>query len=349
MALQLSPGVAVSEVDLTTVVPSVLTTAGAFAGYFVWGPAQQTILINNEINLVSKFGNPDSNSATSFFSAANFLAYGDNLTVVRCIGSNSKNAIANTMGAATQVANEPVFQYTLLNQNNNNVYGAFMARYSGALGNSLSVSICANTSLFSTWNYANYFTAAPGTSSDATNSGSANDEMHIVVVDSGGQFTGTAGTVLETYPFVSKASNAMNLNSGQSNYYKQVIFNTSKYIYAVDPASYSVTSSTWGTPFANGTSYVALTANQNLPLSGGTDDVGSDSALQSAWSLFGNKDTINVQLLVTGGASIATQQYIIDNIATARQDCIAFISPPQSSVVNQAGSETTNIQTWLTS
>jgi hypothetical protein len=43
MAFQLSPGVNVSEVDLTTVIPSVLTTAGAFAGNFVWGPANKVI------------------------------------------------------------------------------------------------------------------------------------------------------------------------------------------------------------------------------------------------------------------------------------------------------------------
>ena len=135
MAIQLSPGVNVSEIDLTTVVPSVLTTAGAFAGYFTWGPAQKTILVDSEITLAKRFGDPDSNSAVSFFTAANFLAYGNNLTVVRAIGANSFNADANTSGTNIQVANKDVFQYTLLNGNNNNAYGAFMAKYPGALGN----------------------------------------------------------------------------------------------------------------------------------------------------------------------------------------------------------------------
>ena len=48
MAFQLSPGVNVSEVDLTTVVPSVLTTAGAFVGTFSWGPAQKIKLRSEE-------------------------------------------------------------------------------------------------------------------------------------------------------------------------------------------------------------------------------------------------------------------------------------------------------------
>jgi len=72
MAFQISPGVNVSEVDLTTVVPSVLTTAGAFAGGFVWGPANKRITIDSEITLASKFGKPDTNTATSFFTAASF-------------------------------------------------------------------------------------------------------------------------------------------------------------------------------------------------------------------------------------------------------------------------------------
>ena len=37
MAFQLSPGVNVSEIDLTTIVPAVSTSTGAIAGVFRWG------------------------------------------------------------------------------------------------------------------------------------------------------------------------------------------------------------------------------------------------------------------------------------------------------------------------
>jgi len=348
MAFQLSPGVSFSEVDLTTVVPSVLTTAGAFAGTFSWGPANVVTLVNNELYLKQVFGAPDSNSAISFFTAANFLAYGDNLKIVRAVGVYANNAQSNSGNNAIQVANPEVFQYTLLNTNNNNEYGAFMARYPGALGNSLEVAVCANTSLFSSWTYSGYFTSAPGTSEDVMNKGGSNDELHIIVIDAGGKFTGTAGTVLETYPFVSKASDAINLNGGTSNYYKQVIFNKSKYIYAVDPVEYANTSATWGTT-SSGTTFANATTNKLLPLSKGVDSVPQDSDLQSAFSNFANKDSVDVSLVLTGDASIAIQQYVIDNIAAERADCVAFISPPQSAVVNNAGNETTDITTWLTS
>ena len=348
MAIQLSPGVNVSEIDLTTVVPSVLTTAGAFAGYFTWGPAQKTILVDSEITLAKRFGDPDSNSAVSFFTAANFLAYGNNLTVVRAIGANSFNADANTSGTNIQVANKDVFQYTLLNGNNNNAYGAFMAKYPGALGNSLTVAVCANTNAFSSFSYSSYFTSAPSTSSYASQLGGSNDELHIAVIDAGGLFSGVKGTVLETFPFVSKASDAVNLNDGSSNYYKQVVFNNSQYVLAVDPVDYANTHTVWGTPSSN-TNFVGANTNYTLPLSGGTDDVGTDATLTNAYGLFTNKDLINISLVLTGGADVTVQQYVIDNIANQRADCLAFLSPPQSAVVNQAGSETTNIQTWLTS
>ena len=89
MAFQLSPGVNVSEVDLTTIVPAVGTTEGAFAGRFNWGPADQVVTISSEVELVSTFGKPDSNNFTDFFTAANFLSYARNLKVVRAVGNTN--------------------------------------------------------------------------------------------------------------------------------------------------------------------------------------------------------------------------------------------------------------------
>ena len=343
MAFQLSPGVNVSEVDLTTVVPSVLTTAGAFAGIFAWGPADKVILIDNELSVIDVFRKPDSNSAVSFFTAASFLSYGNNLSVVRAVGATSYNATSNTSGL--QIKNSDVFESSLLSANTVNLYGPFIARYPGALGNSLSVQVCANTSAFSTWTYKSFFTSAPGTSSYVSAAGGTNDEMHVVVVDADGLITGSQGSVLETYGFVSKASDAS--LDGSTNYYKQVIFNQSKYVYATDPVDYANTAQNWGRT-AN-TNFVSLLTNINTNLNNGTDAIPTDGNIQSAYDLFANKDVINISLVLTGGASANVQQYVIDNLVTSRKDCVAFISPPSSAVVNQLGNETTNIQTWLTS
>jgi hypothetical protein len=345
MAFQISPGVNVSEVDLTTVVPSVLTTSGAFAGYFNWGPANLITTVSNEIVLAKQFGKPDSNSAISFFTAANFLAYGNNLNLVRTVGSGAVNADANTMGSNVQVANESIFQASYLSNNNQNLYGAFMARYPGALGNSLSISVCDNATNFSTWNYKSYFTSTPNTSTQIASAGGAYDEMHIAVIDTLGLFTGSVGTVLETYPFVSKASDAT--INGASNYYKQVIFNNSKYVYALDPVDYANTTATWGQTSV--TTFRQLSSVQTVSLSAGQDATPTDGNIEAGYELFSNKDTLDISLVLTGNASSNVQNYVISNITNSRADCVAFISPPLSSVLNQAGYEASNITSWLSS
>jgi len=83
MAFQLSPGVLVTEEDRSTVVPSVATTAGAFSGAFVWGPVGEVTTVDSEGKLVEIFGKPNDTTAGYFFTAANFLSYGNNLQVVR--------------------------------------------------------------------------------------------------------------------------------------------------------------------------------------------------------------------------------------------------------------------------
>ena len=359
MAFQISPGVNVSEVDLTTVVPSVLTTAGAFAGTFPWGPANQPVTTDSEINLVRNFApqGPDSASAISFFTAANFLAYGNNLKIVRAVGALSNNA---TQSANVQVLNASSFEASFLYQNNANTYGPIIARYPGSLGNSLRVEVfdSANTTLFNQWTYKNYFQSAPNTSAYTSGVGGSNDELHIVVVDTNGGFTGTANTVLETFGFVSKAYDA-SLN-GSTNYYKQVLFDQSKYVYVADPFDYANTSSSWGQNAANRTFARIDTGtfpngNMTVPLSDGTDVTPSVGNLETGYDQFKNKDAIDVSLVLTGDASATLQNYVISNIANpdpltdARRDCVVFVSPPSSAVINKAGQEAGLITAWSSS
>ena len=157
-----------------------------------------------------------SNSAVTFFTASSFLSYGNNLQFVRAIGANCLNADSNTSVQNIQVSNSDVFQYSYLTSGAGNNYGSFMARYPGALGNSIQVDVfdssnpvnfAANTFTSGgvTRNWNTVVNSVPGTSSYTASAGGANDEFHIVVSDAGGLFTGTKGTILETYPFVSKA------------------------------------------------------------------------------------------------------------------------------------------------
>ena len=350
MAFQISPGVNVSEIDLTTVVPSVLTTAGAFVGYFAWGPSNIRKQIADETQLVSVFGKPDSNNYVSFFTAASFLAYGNNLKVVRAVGANCYNATANTTGLFSQVPNEGTFENLYLHGNNLFALGAYMAKYPGGLGNSLTVSTIDAGANFNNW-YVNgvdvsgYFNGAPGTSAQCAAAGGANDEIHIIVTDSGGLFTGVKNTVLEVYPYLSKAVDATD-SLGNSNYWKNVLYNNSKYVYGVDPVDYSNTSLTWGRTFAN-TQFATVSTVQTVGLTKGRDEAPSTANVTSAWDRFSHDD-VDISLAITGDANITVQQYVIDNIVNSRKDCIAFVSPPSSNVISQTNNETTNITAWNT-
>ena len=366
MAFQISPGVAVSEVDFTTVVPSVQTTAGAIVGTFLWGPAGVIKQTSSETELVSIYGKPSTNTAiqSTFLTASSFLAYGNNLKVVRAVAATTNNATSNA-SSNVQVTNESSFEYSYLaNRVNANTAGAFIGRYPGSLGNSLTISVCdagANATGFSTWTVngagvSSYFPGRPGTSVQAAAAGASNDEIHVVVVDSGGLFTGTKNTVLEIFPYLSKATDATD-SLGNSNYYKDYIFRNSKYIYAIDPPLYNTIgttgttpANTWGYALAN-TSNVAFATMNTTPaftLTNGSNDTPTDANRQTSWDLFANSDEVDISLAITGSASIAVQQYVI-NIVNTRKDCIAFLSPPLANVVNQSGSETTNIQNWITS
>jgi hypothetical protein len=138
------------------------------------------------------------------------------------------------------------------------------------------------------------------------------------------------------------------LNTAQSNYYKQVLFNQSQYIFAMDPPDYANTAASWGKAAYSGTTFVSP-QNQSYALAGGSDDQGTDANLQTAYSYFTNKENIDISLVLTGNASTTVQQYVIDNIVNSRKDCVAFISPPSTAVINTSGNESTNITTWLAS
>ena len=143
MGFQVSPGINTSEIDLSTVVPAVATTEGAIAGVFRWGPLNERVLVTSETNLTTRFGKPFANSAwtnaETFFSAADFLAYGNKLYVARVASDNTYNAGSSNsqISTATQaLAISPAAK-------------PFIARYPGALGNSLKISVCENDANFS--------------------------------------------------------------------------------------------------------------------------------------------------------------------------------------------------------
>lgn len=481
MPFQLSPGVAVVEKDFTSIVPSVSSSTGAFAGTFPWGPVLVPTTVSSENELVRLFGKPSDENAQSFFTAANFLSYTNNLLLVRADTLNHRNSVSTqtgtvtgssigtagsgyetaptvsfgapptaggvtatgtarlsgggvtgatgitggsgytsatvtfsapqvvggttatgtvtvTLGAVTAVAvtnagsgyttaptatiagdgtNATVGTVTIstssitgititnagsgyvsapsitmsappsgvtavatavvtvggIKINNSDDYlstyangaglvGEWAARFPGSLGNSLSVSMCDSAS-YAAWAYKAEFDAAPGTSTIAASVAGSNDELHVVVIDEDGLWTGAQGTVVEKYAFVSKASDAKK-SDGTNNFYKDVINGRSEYIYWMD---HTATGTNWGTTAA-AKAFVTIGTAITRSLSGGVDDLtATDGQLQTAYAIFADDSQYDISLVVLGKASATVASFVISNVCETRLDCVAFISP----------------------
>lgn len=469
---QLSPGINVSEIDLTTVAPPVSTTVGAFAGAFNWGPMGELVLVTSENDLVAKFGKPSTNNPETFFTAANFLAYSNALYVSRA--GNTAVTFAAVANSTTFAANAA---HTIKNEDDYatkegsfNDAVEYIARFPGALGNSLKISVCDSANAYSealalsadpvagtntsfnnantkltlavgsntatirlansasltgdtpvplannvaglfnvgdivevgntsigkqslkitavssitvvntagtntgsatftlsfadplklstdistqtvnrSWEYAAQIDAAPGRSLYMQQSGGANDsdELHVVVVDEDGAFTGSPGTVLEVYRGLSRATDAK-LADGSTNYYKTVINDRSNYVW-------------WASDRANADSDLAIdiaTSTNRSPMTlsfqGGVDNTETAipfADLARAYDLFANPEVVDISLLLSGSARGGTNgeqlgNYLIDNIAEVRKDCVVFVSPQKADVVNNVGAEATDIVTF---
>jgi len=439
MAFQVSPGVLVTEKDLTNVIPAVSTTAGGIVITAEKGPIDEVTTISSETELVETFGKPNSSNFEEFFCAANFLGYGNNLKVVRPI-TGLVNAVST--GTAVLIKNtsdylDNYYSETGAGQVTN--IGTWAAREAGTLGNSLKVSLCSNSTAFGPhsqsgtlvndsaaaigdttitmddgslfqvgdilefgdasnvpstdgapsgffykvtsistntltiarfnpatgqtetgglrhavvdnakvlrhWEYYFNFDGPPTTTDDVSAAGGSLDEMHIAVIDEDGSITGTAGEILETFAGVSQAHDAKDA-SGNSNYYADVIYRNSKYIYWIDHiATLSDGLGKTGQTFDNtvGDAFVV----SNTSLSGGTDDYAATNAeIATAYEKFNDTENVDISLLLCGPSQTSadatgdTKATAVMDIATARKDCVAFISPARADVVGVANAIT---------
>ena len=103
MPFALSPGVTIVEKDFSSIIPAVSTSAGAFAGVFSWGPVAEPTTVSSEDVLVQTFGGANDYNYKSFFSAANFLAYTNNLIVNRIDTDGLRNAVSAASGEVLNV------------------------------------------------------------------------------------------------------------------------------------------------------------------------------------------------------------------------------------------------------
>jgi len=334
MAFQISPGVLVVERDLTTIVPNVATTGGGFVGAFKWGPVLSRQLISTEVQLRDTFGEPDNNTYQYYFTAAGFLAYGNNLQVVRVVDAAAKNATSE--GSGLLVKSRDHYDERTTGGSLGSL--GFIAKYPGNLGNSLSLHIADQgimsgdtwwvdidgdgdfedlSASFDTFKADSASGAGAGTSVYAHERGGSNDLIHIAIVDKDGLWSGTKGEIIEKFSNVSKASDAKN-SDGSSNYYVDVLNNKSLYVW-------------WSShPGIAGTSIDSdqSTSSDNSPSSKSSIDIASSSSGTESSSSSGDVDRgTDWGNDAAGSAFDSLSAPVIANFLNGKADNSIFLAP----------------------
>ena len=245
----------------------------------------------------------------------------------------------STTAATSDYTDGHEYRVTANNEGTNTI--TIVRKESGAGG--LHAALTDGVNVRRRWRYYDFVDGAPGTSPYASARGGSNDEMHIVVIDEDGGISGTVGEVIETYSKVSKGADAKT-SEGGVNYYPDVVFNKSAYIFWMDHSTLGVTNG-FGSNVAskdfNSTS--AITVPVTASLSAGVDGSVTAGQLKTAYEKFIDSDTVDVGLIIGGktpNETIGTpgdgKNHINDllQIAEDRKDAIAFVSPPRNHVVD---------------
>ena len=196
--------------------------------------------------------------------------------------------------------------------------------------------IADNSKIKRRWRYYDSVDRAPGTSAYVSDRSGSGDEIHVVVVDEDGGISGTPGRVLETFSSLSKAADAKT-PQGDNNYYPDVIYNKSQYIYWMD---HNTSGTNWGNN-ASGTTFTAVDTPTLESLSGGSNgSTITDAQLKTAYEKFQDSETVDVGLIMAGPSGSTTHVDNLITIAEERKDAIVFASPQRADVVNVTNSNT---------
>ena len=219
-------------------------------------------------------------------------------------------------------------------------------------GKGLAAAVADDSYIRRRWKFYDLFDAAPGTSQWATdNARGTGDEMHVVVYDTTGDITGfdndVAGqrtsSVIEVFGNLSKNPSAKTAQGG-TNYYPDVFYAQSQYVYWMD---HNNSGSNWGTDTTS--AYTAVNTPSATALGSGTDDYSVTAGeLETAYDKFKDTESIDVNLVLAGpssgvadtAAAMDTHGTMITDLVEERRDCVGFISPYRSATVNVASSNT---------
>ena len=219
-------------------------------------------------------------------------------------------------------------------------------------GGGLKTVIPDNSYIQRRWRFSDLFDGPPGTSDWATANGRGEkDELHVCVYDTTGDITGfdvdvkgqRTAAVIEVFPALSKNPSAKTTQGG-NNYYPDVIFRSSNFIYWTD---HLAAGSNWGTDVATGTDYTLVSGVDVSALTGGTDDYSVTAGeIERGYDKFADTENLDINLVMGGPSSGVTDSddgqdtfvTMITDLVELRKDCVGFVSPYRAATVGVTSS-----------
>jgi hypothetical protein len=382
----LSPGVEIKEKDFSGIVPNVATGIGGIVGRFLKGPVNTPVMISKEEELVNIFGKPTEDNYLEWFTAAQFLQYTNKLWTVRAKPTNATTAYAKTgtVSGVISFGNQAEFDSGI---GTTDTDAKFFYRELGQAGNHVGVIVVdyGTWAAFKSWadglvttgemsvSFADGLQYQPDTSEYVLKYAGAakRDEVHIIIFDATGLYTGTKYQVLEAYQGLSKASDALDYK-GESIYYPNVLNVKSKYLWAganlstdangttslaigsetFQVATAGTTFGLFSFTFSDPISTSPNTAGYASILKDGADGIAADETeILTSYNVFTNTDLYDVNLFPTGGyRQVGTLQGILNNIAYPRKDAMVFYSPVKTGtyevITDRSATAVTDMIAW---
>ena len=302
----------------------------------------------------------DGSGSVGMWASRTAGAWGNNLQISQCASGTAYEETAKTTATAASVGATVVavasatgigagdivnfgdeYEYRVVSISTNDlsiVRKNEPSYYSTTNSSGLHKAITGTPAVRRRWRYYDIFDKAPGTSPYAQARGGVNDEVHIAIIDEDGDISGTKGSILEKFAALSKASDSKT-PQGDTNYYPDVIYNQSSYIFWMD---HNASGSNWGNT-ATSTTFTDVTSVSNVSLSNGADgDVATIAQIKSAYEKYQDSETVDVGLIIAGTSPAGGEAHI-DNLITIaenRKDAVVFASARRSDVVNIANTNT---------
>jgi len=355
MAFYLSPLVDVKEIDLSTTIPAVATSIGvAILRETYKGPERKKWLITSTNDLIDTFGQPTNtaNCYQDILAATGFLRFGNALYCTRTMPASATFAGARAVSGSEVTFNAYATPYKLSDfasedpdEFGNEVSATgndpfwLIASSRGLWGNKIRVAVIDYNTYteiasggHSTWETYSVLADVDSPLQDSK------DFLIVVQVCNQGGSVATASTdwILKEVWNVSTDENRTN-DQGTKTFAETVINQQSNYIrIALNPNQKNetmvISTSSWQV-FIGG-----------VDAASGNDTV-TDGLIQSDFDLYANAEEIDVNILIDSNKSDTVKGYM-DTLAAGRKDCIAVLDVPYADVINNNGSEATDMRTW---